>query len=227
MMFRESIPLLAGLIGLAGCPAAPTRDADAEADANGPDPGDAADLDAADGADWILDEGGDRPDAAADVSEEAEGWDFGADLWDPLRNCDRPVEDPPAMVAPSCGEGCRQVAFAAEPWGRFAVSDRWLVYESRYRTWVVDLESGAESILFCHPSFVGSYGLGVDGDTVAFAIGTDFMVGDIHVNYAAIWTGDVPSRRWRLLHEWTKPQDTEMTRLAAMSMNNRYVVFSL
>ncbi|NMC71216.1 MAG: hypothetical protein GYA57_14285 [Myxococcales bacterium] len=232
-MRRRWTPLVVVLIGLAGCSSPSARDADDAAEAGQPDGGEAVDVDARDATDSVLDDA-DRTDVDpdADVVGEAEGWDFGADLWDPERSCGPvtpggpPREDEPALVAPPCGEGCRQVAFAAEPWGRFAVSDRWLAYESRYRTWVVDLESGEESVLFCHPYFVGSYGLAVDDEKAGFAIGTHFMVDESDVNYAAIWMVDLASHRSWPIREWTRPHPAEMTEPAELEMDGGYFVFS-
>ena len=198
------------------------RDADAEADGGQPD-GD--DVDAGDGTDLSLDDA-DRPDAEADIPEEAEGWDFGADLWDPQRNCDAAVEDPPAWLAPPCGDGCRQVAFTAQPRGPFAASERWLVYQGLHRTRYVDLSTGEESVLFCHPEFMGSHAVAVDADTVVFALSTELASGATDIAYAAAWSTGLPLAEHKRIAEWTRRLDVGRTWLTDLAISGQSAVLT-
>ncbi|MBI5498752.1 MAG: hypothetical protein HY907_00805 [Deltaproteobacteria bacterium] len=189
----------------AGCPSAATRDGDADTDADrATDGGDAEAPETPEATDSLLDDLG-VDGGEGDAGEDAEGWDFGADLWDPMRDCDAAPADPLAWVAPPCGDGCRQVAFAAQPRGQFAASERWLAYRAAHRTWMVNLDSGDEAVLFCHPEFVGSYGIGVDGDAAVLAIGTDFPTDLGHVAYGALWATDLVSLRQWAVADWVNP----------------------
>lgn len=213
-MIRSVLACLAGLVLVGGCNGTPSTDADS-------DTGDASD-DLAD-ADTTPD-GSYDPGDAVDVEigpDDADASIPDVVWWTPDSTCGEVAADPPAWVAPSCGEGCRQVAFAAQPRGLYAASDRWLVYRGARHTWFVDLATGEESVLFCHPTFVGSYGLAIDDDVAVYALETNFPVDGAEYDYAAIWAADFRSDRQWEVARWVKPWPSEWTGFYEVALSGR------
>jgi hypothetical protein len=224
---RRDVPALVGAVALAfGCNAGVRPDSDAGVDQ---DAADAHEADAATEDAGDLGESTSDADAAPDGPPEADA-DLGeSDVvwWTPTTDCDARSADPPAWVAPPCGAGCRQVATAADPYGQFAASERWLAYQSWWHTWVVDLTTGAETILFCHPEFLGSYGLGISANGAAYALNTHFPAEGREVDYAALWATDLDTGRQWAAAEWVKPYDSGNTDLFALAVSGRYAALGI
>jgi hypothetical protein len=218
-MRRSWIVLLVGL----GTTCGPTGGSDADDGLDSPEATDHG----ADSTGDVASEDAEAPDdAGADAPDDA-----GSDVvwWTPTSHCEANDPDPPAWVAPPCGPGCRQVAFAADyrAMGDYGFSDAYVVYFGRQHTWVVDRATGEESVLFCHPYFVGSYELAIDGSLAVYGIGGTARESDGTASFTAIWAADLDTgRQWPLV-ERAGSYDEAWWSIAGLALSGRRAVFTM